>query len=217
MSLPNLIRLEAAFVRALRNDAAGLFSLVRNLGSSVGISMVVTMLSRATQANHAQLAERIDPTGLALRLAIESGAWQLDSPEGLAGVHAEVLRQATLLAFLQDFRLMTWVSLAALPFAGGCPALAHTRPTDAAAEAALESTTGRQPLRVRMGATLPLADIARNVVGLDTVMFSFATADEDFHAPNENWRESAIAEGFAAWVALIRALRGANRAVFIKA
>ena len=105
----------ASLPPALRNDAAGLFSLVRNLGSSVGISMVVTMLSRATQANHAQLAERIDPTGLALRLAIESGAWQLDSPEGLAGVHAEVLRQATLLAFLQDFRLMTWVSLAALP------------------------------------------------------------------------------------------------------
>jgi hypothetical protein len=33
-------------------------------------------------------------------------------------------------------------------------------------------------------------------------------ADEDFHAPNENWRESAIAEGFAAWVALLRALSG---------
>jgi acetylornithine deacetylase/succinyl-diaminopimelate desuccinylase-like protein len=83
-----------------------------------------------------------------------------------------------------------------------------------AAEAALESTTGRQPLRVRMGATLPLADIARNVAGLDTVMFSFATADEDFHAPNENWRESAIAEGFAAWVALLRALDGVQRAAF---
>jgi hypothetical protein len=63
-----------------------------------------------------------------------------------------------------------------------------------------------------MGATLPLTDIARNIAGIDTIMFSFATADEDFHAPNENWRESSIAEGFAAWVALMRELSGVTRA-----
>jgi acetylornithine deacetylase/succinyl-diaminopimelate desuccinylase-like protein len=83
-----------------------------------------------------------------------------------------------------------------------------------AAEHALEDTTGRAPLRVRMGATLPLTDIVSRVLGIGTVMFSFATADEDFHAPNENWRESAIPEGFAAWVALLRRLHGATRAGF---
>jgi acetylornithine deacetylase/succinyl-diaminopimelate desuccinylase-like protein len=83
-----------------------------------------------------------------------------------------------------------------------------------AAENALEATTGRRPLRVRMGATLPLADIVSRVLGIGTVMFSFATADEDFHAPNENWRESAIEEGFAAWVALLRGLEGRTRADF---
>jgi acetylornithine deacetylase/succinyl-diaminopimelate desuccinylase-like protein len=83
-----------------------------------------------------------------------------------------------------------------------------------AAEAALETTTGARPLRVRMGATLPLTDIVRGLLGIDTVMFSFATADEDFHAPNENWRESAIADGFAAWVALMRGLQGSNRGDF---
>ena len=83
-----------------------------------------------------------------------------------------------------------------------------------AAERALEATTGRAPIRVRMGATLPLTDIVSRVLGLGTVMFSFATADEDFHAPNENWRESAIPEGFAAWVALIRRLEGSTRADF---
>lgn len=96
-------------------------------------------------------------------------------------------------------------------------ALRPDHPLLLAAEAALERTTGRTPLRVRMGATLPLADIARNVAGLDTVMFSFATADEDFHAPNENWRESAITEGFAAWVALLRALHGVPRTAFATA
>jgi acetylornithine deacetylase/succinyl-diaminopimelate desuccinylase-like protein len=83
-----------------------------------------------------------------------------------------------------------------------------------AAEAALEATTGQAPLRVRMGATLPLTDIVRRVLGIGTVMFSFATADEDFHAPNENWRESAIEEGFAAWVALLRRLQGVPRTAF---
>jgi acetylornithine deacetylase/succinyl-diaminopimelate desuccinylase-like protein len=90
-------------------------------------------------------------------------------------------------------------------------ALPPRHPLLLAAEAALEQTTGRKPLRVRMGATLPLSDIARSVAGLDTVMFSFATADEDFHAPNENWRGSSIGEGFAAWVALLRNLAGVPR------
>ncbi|MBU8545882.1 MULTISPECIES: M20/M25/M40 family metallo-hydrolase [Roseomonadaceae] len=85
-----------------------------------------------------------------------------------------------------------------------------------AAEAALTQTTGTAPLRVRMGATLPLSDIVQRVLGLHTVMFSFATADEDFHAPDENWRESAIPEGFAAWVALLRQVGGLSRAAFLR-
>jgi acetylornithine deacetylase/succinyl-diaminopimelate desuccinylase-like protein len=83
-----------------------------------------------------------------------------------------------------------------------------------AAEAALTETAGTPPLRVRMGATLPLTDIVRRVLGLETVMFSFATADEDFHAPDENWREAAIPEGFAAWVALLRRVGRLGRADF---
>ncbi len=93
-------------------------------------------------------------------------------------------------------------------------AVPDAHPLLLAAEQALEATTGTKPLRVRMGATLPLTDIVRSLLGIDTVMFSFATADEDFHAPNENWRESAIAEGFAAWVALLRGLGQARRADF---
>ena len=55
-----------------------------------------------------------------------------------------------------------------------------------------------------VSAVVAVGTAARRVAGLETVMFSFATADEGFHAPNESWRESAIAEGFAAWVALLR-------------
>jgi acetylornithine deacetylase/succinyl-diaminopimelate desuccinylase-like protein len=93
-------------------------------------------------------------------------------------------------------------------------AVPDAHPLLLAAEQALEATTGTRPLRVRMGATLPLTDIVRGLLGIDTVMFSFATADEDFHAPNENWRESAIGEGFAAWVALLRGVGRSPRAEF---
>ncbi|MBI1188653.1 MAG: dipeptidase [Alphaproteobacteria bacterium] len=75
-----------------------------------------------------------------------------------------------------------------------------------AAEAALQDTTGQVPLRVRNGATLPLSDIVRSRLGIDTVMFSFSTADEDFHAPNEFIRLSAFEDGFAAWVSILRRL-----------
>jgi DHA2 family multidrug resistance protein len=98
-----------------RNEGSALFSLVRSIGSSIGISIVVTALSRNTRANHAALAEHIDASRLPLRLAIEAGTWRIDTPQGLAALEAEVARQASTIAFLQDFRLMMWVSLATIP------------------------------------------------------------------------------------------------------
>jgi len=72
-----------------------------------------------------------------------------------------------------------------------------------AAEQALEDTLEEKPLRVRVGATLPLSDLVRNTLGIDTVMFSFSTADEQFHAPNEFLRLSAVDDGVAAWIRLL--------------
>ena len=74
------------------------------------------------------------------------------------------------------------------------------------AEAALETALAQPPVRVRMGGTLPLSDIVRDALGLDTVTMSFSTADEDFHAPNEFFRLSAIDDGVVAWVDFIRRL-----------
>ena len=75
-----------------------------------------------------------------------------------------------------------------------------------AAEAALQDAGGVAPMRVRMGATLPMTDIVMRELGIDTVMFSFATSDEDYHAPNEFFRLSSLDQGLAAWVALVRRL-----------
>ena len=68
-----------------------------------------------------------------------------------------------------------------------------------AAAAALEATYGVRPLIVRMGGTVPIADLFQRHLGLETVFFSFSTADEDFHAPNEFFRVHRLHEGLEAW------------------
>jgi acetylornithine deacetylase/succinyl-diaminopimelate desuccinylase-like protein len=68
-----------------------------------------------------------------------------------------------------------------------------------AADEALRATYGVRPLLVRMGGTVPIAELFQRHMGLDTVFFSFSTADEDFHAPNEFFRVHRLHEGLEAW------------------
>ncbi|MET0232748.1 MAG: DHA2 family efflux MFS transporter permease subunit, partial [Rhodanobacteraceae bacterium] len=76
-----------------RTEAAGIFSLMRNIGSSVGISIVMTLLSRNTQINHAEIASRLTPFG--------ENAQQMqqmigpNATTGLAMLNGEVTRQAS--------------------------------------------------------------------------------------------------------------------------
>jgi DHA2 family multidrug resistance protein len=98
-----------------RNEGTALFSLMRNIGSSIGISVVMTYLAQRTQANHAAFADYINPFNLALRQATEAGVYNLGTPQGLAAINGEVTRQAAMLAYLQDYRLMMWITLIAIP------------------------------------------------------------------------------------------------------
>jgi DHA2 family multidrug resistance protein len=98
-----------------RNEGTALFSLVRNIGSSIGISIVFAYLSQRTQINHAAFSEYINSFSLPLRNAVEQGVYSLNTETGLMALNAEVTRQAAILAYLQDFRLMMWVTLAAMP------------------------------------------------------------------------------------------------------
>lgn len=67
------------------------------------------------------------------------------------------------------------------------------------AEAVLSEVYGQKPLFVRIGGTLPVADLFQSILGQHTVFFSFSTADEDFHAPNEFFRIHRMYEGLEAW------------------
>ena len=98
-----------------RNEGTALYSLMRNIGSSIGISIVISYLAQRVQINHAAYADYIDPSRLPLQQAVESGALDLASPQGLARINLLLNQQAATLAYLQDFRLMMWITLAAAP------------------------------------------------------------------------------------------------------
>ncbi|MGH7668162.1 MAG: dipeptidase [Gemmatimonadaceae bacterium] len=68
-----------------------------------------------------------------------------------------------------------------------------------AAGEALRDVYGVEPLVVRMGGTVPISELFQRHMGLDTVFFSFSTADEDYHAPNEFFRVHRLHEGLEAW------------------
>ena len=67
------------------------------------------------------------------------------------------------------------------------------------AEDVLQTVYNQTPVRVRMGGTLPVSELFLRILGIYTVFFSFSTADEDFHAPNEFFRIHRLHEGLAAW------------------
>jgi acetylornithine deacetylase/succinyl-diaminopimelate desuccinylase-like protein len=88
---------------------------------------------------------------------------------------------------------------------------ARIRPDHFALQAAAESLRavyGVQPLIVRMGGTVPISELFQRHMGLDTVFFSFSTADEDYHAPNEFFRVHRLHEGLEAWARYWQILGG---------
>lgn len=97
---------------------------------------------------------------------------------------------------------------------GGAYAVPPEHPLLAAAVTALTKTSGEVPVKVRIGASLPLTEIVHRILGIDTVMFSFAISDENFHAPNEFFRLSSVSDGLAAWVQILRELAETDRDSF---
>lgn len=98
-----------------RIEATPLYNLIRNLGSSIGVSVVITELSQNTQRNHAVFADYFSSFNTSLMRASDMGIIDTTSPTGLMAINGEVTRQALLLSYLQDFRLMMWLCLAAIP------------------------------------------------------------------------------------------------------
>ena len=106
------------------NMGTGIINLARNIGASVGIATVTTMLSRRTQFHLARLTERVSDlnaayhntlSGMQLKL-VHAGSTVANATAQAQGmIYNTVLRQATMLSFLDDFKMLGIVFLTVLP------------------------------------------------------------------------------------------------------
>jgi len=119
----------------LRTTGAALLNLSRNIGGSIGISIVSTQLVRMTQVAHADLATHITQHTMSTISATQiEAAIPTAGPLALALINAEITRQALFIAYLDDFKLMMMVTFVILPLlffmkrgnkvGGGGPAVA---------------------------------------------------------------------------------------------
>lgn len=99
-------------------NATGIFNLMRNVGGSVGISMVTTMLSRAAQVHQSELTQRLSAGEYSfagrtqsLQRMLQGFYDQADAARLAQGtLQNQLLRQATLLAYVENFRLLSFLS-----------------------------------------------------------------------------------------------------------
>ncbi len=99
----------------LRTEGAGIFSLVRNVGASIGISAVESVLARGIQSNHAAIAENASPYNAPLLRPGVQAFWDIHSTAGLSALDAEINRQAAVQAYLNDYLLIMAIALASMP------------------------------------------------------------------------------------------------------
>ena len=117
--LPILVPLSTAAFSTLaphyRNEGTSMFSLIRNLGSSIGIAVVINVLSHEAQTSHAEIANSLGPFRAAMDPAALPGVWDWGTSAGAAALNAEVTRQALMIAYVNDFRLMMYLTLSSIP------------------------------------------------------------------------------------------------------
>lgn len=96
----------------LRTEAASIYTLIRSLGMAIGISGMQGLLVHNTQVAHASLSERASVDNPVLW---QFPAFNLTTELGRILFDGELYRQALLIAYLDDFRLSIFLSLAVLP------------------------------------------------------------------------------------------------------
>jgi MFS transporter, DHA2 family, multidrug resistance protein len=100
---------------AMRTDGTALFSLLRNVGLAIGVSVTSVVLTQSTQIMHAQIAANVTPFNHSLQSGGAYLWWNVANPHGIAALNVEVTRQAAIIAYINDFKLLFVVSLLMLP------------------------------------------------------------------------------------------------------
>lgn len=98
-----------------RTEAASMWNLTRSAGSSIGIAVALAVLTRMATINRSSLTEHISPFNERLRFPSITGEWGMQSLFDLATIDEEVMRQATMIGYIDVFYLFAFASLIALP------------------------------------------------------------------------------------------------------
>ncbi len=96
-------------------EGSGVFTLVRNFGSSLFISASVLLLVRSTATNYARMTEMITPYNKVLVFPGMPSAWTTDTPGGLMRLAGEIERQAAMIGYINAFYLLAATAAAAVP------------------------------------------------------------------------------------------------------
>jgi DHA2 family multidrug resistance protein len=99
----------------LRAEGAGIYSLSRNIGSSVGISVVNALLITNTQINHADIAEHVTAVNRVFQSPTIAEFWNPLTAAGRAALDAMITQQAQIIAYIDDYKLLMIATLAVIP------------------------------------------------------------------------------------------------------
>jgi MFS transporter, DHA2 family, multidrug resistance protein len=98
-----------------RAEGAGLFSLSRNVGSSVGISVVNSLLTTNTQVNHADIVQHVTAVNRMFEHPTIAQFWNPLTAAGRAALDAVVTQQAQIIAYIDDYKLLMIATLVVIP------------------------------------------------------------------------------------------------------
>jgi len=97
----------------MRAEGTALYSLVRNIGSSIGIALVQALLVRNTQIAHASLATQVNPANPAVHDPMS--LYDMATQAGPVLINNEITRQASMIAYVDDYWLMMLLTVAVIP------------------------------------------------------------------------------------------------------
>lgn len=99
----------------MRAEGAGLFSLVRTIGSSMGISIVITIYTRHAQISWNEIGAFITPYNTAVNQYIKPLGLDISDPTSISILTAEVAKQSQVIGFIDVYAFITWSFIAMIP------------------------------------------------------------------------------------------------------